>query len=114
MDNTKPQENNPEAVPALAATAGYAFDRPWTWKDKLRVKLFPPQHCDVPEAPAHFEDALVCRVVAELSFVERLRVLASGRLQVETKTITEHTIGGHKTQSAFCTLPPKWWKRAEA
>lgn len=102
---------NHNAEQPSAASGCYAFERPWTWKDKLRVKLFPPQHCDVPEAPAHFRDALVCRVVSELSWLDRLRVLVTGRIQVESKTITEHAIGCHKTQSVFMALPPKWWHR---
>ncbi len=83
--------------------------RPWTWKDKLRCKLFPPQHCGLPEAPPTHKDVLVCRVTSELSWRDRLRVLATGRIRVESRTVTENLIGRHITRSVFSALPPKWW-----
>lgn len=75
----------------------------------MRIKLFPPQHCELPEAPATHKDVLICKVVSELSLIDRLRVLFSGRVRVESRTVTENVIGDHKTNSIFVALPPKWW-----
>src|SRR5690348_2521342 len=84
------------ATAAVRSSDGLCLSRPWTWKDKLRCKLFPPQYCDLPEAPPTHKDVLVCRVTSELSWLDRLRVLATGRLQVESRTVTENVIGDHK------------------
>lgn len=102
-----------EAVGGVAVrpTDGLCLSRPWTWKDKLRCKLWPPQHCDLPEAPPTHKDVLVCRVTSELSWLDRLRVLVTGRIRVESRTVTEHEIGDHKTKSVFTALPPRWWDR---
>lgn len=82
-----------------------------TWKDKLRCKLFPPQHCDLPHAPPTHKDVLVCRVTVELDMLDRLRVLIAGRIRVESRTVTANLIGDHKTKSIFVALPPTWLAR---
>lgn len=99
--------NQASELPAI----GFTMNRPWTWRDKLRCKLFPPQHCELPEAPATHKDVLVCKVFSELSMIDRLRVLITGRIKVETRTVTENVIGDTKTNSVFSALPPKWWSR---
>lgn len=83
----------------------------WTWRDKLRSKLFPFKPCHVPDAPPEFHDALICRVTAELSFMDRLRVLASGRMSFEAKTVTENRIGRHMTAASACPLPTRFLER---
>lgn len=105
--------NNNENVTAgtIGSSECYASSRPWTWKDKLRCRLFPWNHCDLPEAPATHKDVLICRVISELSLRDRLRVLVTGRIRLESRTVTEHVIGDHKTKSAFMALPPRWWDR---
>lgn len=77
----------------------FYVDTPWGWRDRLRFKLFPSRHCQLPEAPAQFRDCLVVRTVVSLPLIDRLRVLASGRLTVETKTVTEYVVGGTATSS---------------
>lgn len=74
----------------------------------LRSRLFPYQHCELPEAPANWPDVVHVTTIASLSFVDRLRVLASGQLRVDTRTVTENVVGDSRTSSvAF----PIWkWK----
>jgi hypothetical protein len=43
--------------------------------------------------------------------LDRLRVLVTGRIRVELRTVTENLIGDHKTKSVFAALPPRWWDR---
>jgi len=78
-----------------------------TWRDRLRWKLFPVRHLDLPYAPPTHRDVLVCRVTCCLSLADRLRVLISGRLLVETKTVTENIIGRSLTDSLAYPLPIK-------
>lgn len=78
----------------------FYVDTPWTWRERLRFKLFPSRHCDLPEAPATHKDCLVVRTVVVLGTLDRLRVLWSGRLTVETKTVTENIVGATTTASA--------------
>ena len=78
---------------------GFYVDTPWTWRERLRFKLFPGRYCDLPEAPATHQDCLTIRTVVVLGWLDRLRLLFSGRLTVETKTVTENMVGQHKTSS---------------
>ncbi len=109
--NMQNQPSQTEGLAAVASSDLLCLSRPWTWKDKLRCKLWPPQHCELPEAPATHKDVLVCRVTSELSMLDRLRVLVTGRIRVESRTVTENVIGDHKTKSVFAALPPRWWDR---
>lgn len=85
----------------------YILERPVTWRDKLRHKLFPADHLEVPVAPITHKDVLVVRVTCELSMLDRIRLLFSGKLMVETKTVTENIIGHHVTSSLAYPLPIK-------
>lgn len=78
---------------------GYYVDTPWTWRERLKWKLFPSRHCELPSAPATYQDCVVVRTVAMLSFADRVRVLLSGRLTIETKTVTENIVGAAVTSS---------------
>jgi hypothetical protein len=74
----------------------YYVDTPWTWRDRLRWKFFPSRHCELPpNVPAHWEDVLVVKVTVKLGLVDRLRVLLSGVLVVDSRTVTEHKVGGN-------------------
>lgn len=75
--------------------------REWTWRDRLRSKLFPFVICHVPEAPSHYQDCLVSRSRSIVCFMDRLRILVTGRVEVETRIVTEHTVGGHVTNSVL-------------
>ena len=77
----------------------YFVETPWTWRERLRFKLYPSRYCELPEAPASYEDCVVTKTVAVLSLLDRLRVLLSGRFVVETKTVTEHKVGACITAS---------------
>jgi hypothetical protein len=89
--------------PSTILTANATEYKSWTWRDKLRCKLFPPRY-DEPQWPVPFDavegDGLVIRTYVHLSFLDRLRVLFSGKLHVCSKTSTEHVIGNHKTTSS--------------
>lgn len=81
------------------------------WRDKLRWRLFPAQHCDVPVAPPSYKDCLSCRITVTLSFSARIRLLFSGRLMVDSKTVTENTIGASVTSSVAYPMPIKLLER---
>jgi hypothetical protein len=73
----------------------YFAETPWTWRERLRFKLMPTRYCTVPDGP--FLDCVVTTTIVGLSFVDRLRVLLTGHLRVETKTATEYIVGDCKT-----------------
>lgn len=77
----------------------YFADQPWTWRERLRFKLLPTRHCPLPEAPATFADCVVCTTFVSLDWTDRLRVLVTGWLKVETRTVTENVVGGCVTSS---------------
>ena len=76
-----------------------AHDR--TWRCRLRAKLFPFTICELPEAPPSFQDVLISISRSQLSFMDRLRVLFTGKVEVETRTVTENMIGSHRTNSVL-------------
>lgn len=77
----------------------YFAEGRWSWRDRLRFKLFPSQPCSLPRAPAAWKDVVVVTTVVGLSLPDRLRVLVSGMLKVQTRTVTEHIVGQSMTSS---------------
>ena len=70
-------------------------------------RLFPAQWVQIPEdlegyAPSY----IVTRVVSHLDWKDRLRVLWSGRLAVETQTKTDVVVNKMVSQSVVYVLPP--------
>lgn len=75
--------------------------RSWTWRDRWRARLFPFTPCDLPEAPATFKDVLVTKTRTELSWADRLRILVTGKVEVEVRVVTEHAVGETRTKSVL-------------
>ena len=84
---------------------GYYVDTPSTWRERVWFRLFPSRYCELPDAPASYQDCVVTTVMVSLPWRDRLRVLVSGHLTVNTKTVTEHTVGGTVTASVAY---PSW------
>jgi hypothetical protein len=80
------------------------------WQERLGWRLFPSNHIDSPEMQ-NARDVFVCKTVANLSFIDRLRVLISGKILVTTKTTTENVIGENITASGVTVLPPPYLDR---
>lgn len=78
-----------------------ALKVPWTWREKIWAKLFPFTVCDLPEAPASFKDVLTVKTRSQLSFLDRLRVLATGKVETESRVVTENVIGSTRTNSVL-------------
>jgi len=76
-----------------------ASEQPWTWRQRLRARLFPCQHCFAPPAPAEYEDCVTVRSVTSLDWIDRLRVLVTGVVVTESRTVTEHEVGNTVTAS---------------
>lgn len=78
-----------------------------TFAERIGWRLFPRQRIDAPEMPEQ-GDVFVCEVETRLDWLDRLRILVSGRCQVTSKTATEHRFGNHATISNFTVLPPTY------
>lgn len=78
-----------------------------TRRERIGWRLFPARHCDIPDKPG-MRDCVVTRTTADLSFIDRLRVLVSGRIEVQAKTATENVVGAHATNAEFSVRPPSW------
>lgn len=77
-----------------------------TWRGWLRYRLFGQRHCHLPPAPGHWKDSMFTEVYTYLGFLDRLRILISGRVKTTVKTITENEIGGHNTTGELNVMPP--------
>lgn len=80
-------------------SGAYFVNTPLTWRERLRFKLFPSEPCLMPSAPATWADCVVVTTVVSLSFRARIMTFISGKLKVETRTVTENIVGDSKTSS---------------
>ena len=67
---------------------------------RIRRRLFPVEICLPPTVSFEKKDMLITQIVCEVSLVPRLKFLLTGRLVVETKTVTENVIGKQACASA--------------
>lgn len=86
--------------------AFYTVDTRPLWK-RLLSRLFPMRQPTIPEdldgwAPAYMQT----HVVANLDWRDRLRVLVSGRLHVQTNTKTDVNVERMQSWSAVYVEPP--------
>ena len=66
---------------------------------RMKLRLFPKQICFAPDVEFSKGDCHTAHTLVYLGFVDRLRVLLTGIVVVETKTVTENLIGKYKTSS---------------
>lgn len=91
-------------------TENYCQEYIPTRLEKLGWRLFPSNHCDIPDKIG-MHDCVVTITRSELSFMDRLRVLVSGRIEVQSKTATENLVGSHATNAVLIVRPPYWLDR---
>ena len=84
-----------------------------TLREKIGRKLFPPGWHNYPEPDFPVKDCLVCDTVTDFSFVDRVRILFSGRVYTRTRTDTENEIGKHVTAATVIIRPPACLIRKE-
>lgn len=60
---------------------------------RLKNKLFPAKYCPVPTCDFQYNDCIVGCAVTKLDFIDRLRVLFTGVVVVDWKTLTENGVG---------------------
>jgi len=104
---TKQEKPELTTQSALGAVSGYAANK-MSWLERLKWRLYPQQAVEWPKECQDDMDGLYIGTVVELSFLDRLRVLASGRLRVVTTTVTEGKLGKHTTFSMASPEPPTW------
>ena len=68
---------------------------------KTKSRLFPARHCFLPDAPSEFKDCIHGCATTRLCFLDRLRVLVTGVVVTNWKTVTENEVGRTIT-SATC------------
>jgi hypothetical protein len=74
---------------------------------KLLARIFPTRRVEIPEDLEGFAPSyIMTRVVSTLDWKDRLRVLWSGRLAVETQTKTDVVVNKMVSQSVVYVLPP--------
>jgi hypothetical protein len=80
---------------------------PWmsNW-DRLMLWLFPRVEVELPEAPAEWVDVIHFDSVTHFSFLDRLRLLVSGRLHTRALIVCQNLVGQTKSVSASRPLAP--------
>lgn len=76
----------------------FAGSSPWTWRDRLRARLFPVRPVSLPDGPAG-ADVIEIRTAVRLSWPDLLRVCLTRKLIVQTRTVTQHVVGETYTVS---------------
>lgn len=86
-----------------------------TWRERLGYRLFPTRRPpDVEEKDGWAPGALSTRTVCVIGRLDRLRLLISGQLVVDTRTQTDVIVNRARTVSACYVLPPWTPKPAPA
>ena len=94
IEMAKREDGKCVSVGGLLARSGcYSAPDPRTRLQKFRDKLFPSKHCFAPEAPGEYQDCIHGQAITRLSFVDRLRVLFTGVVVTQWRTVTEHKVG---------------------
>ena len=97
-----------ERRPPSPGASGYAAADNRSLLEKLAWRMYPQKAVEWPKQWQEDMDGLYIGTVVQLSFIDRLRVLASGRLRVTTTTVTEGKLGKHHTFSMAVPEPPMW------
>ena len=88
---------------------GQEPEEPGFW-ERTAMRLFPLQPAEIPEGVVG-EDVITNRTWINFSLVDRIRILVSGRVFVETKLVTEKVVGQAVGQSEASVLAPRWMVR---
>lgn len=82
--------------------------QPLTFWQRVANRFFPQRHEPAPEDLEGFAPSyMVTDVYAVLDWKDRLRVLVSGRLRIETRTKTDVIVGRSESTSVVNVLPPR-------
>jgi hypothetical protein len=73
---------------------------------RVFLKLYPSRYCDLPTAPKEYRDVLVFNSVTRFGFLDRLRILVTGRVQTRAKIVTQNTIGYTVSDAVCYPIPP--------
>lgn len=75
--------------------------KPKTFAQRVADRVFPFKPCDLPESPSTFKDVLISKSRSSLGVIDRLRVLVTGKVEVETRIVTAEEISSHRTASVI-------------
>ncbi len=89
----------------------YAQEYIPTRREKLGRRLFPRTVPNPREPKFPVRDCVFTNVSAEFSFIDRLRILVSGRVRVEVRVETENKPGQTCGNAVVDVQPPKWLER---
>jgi hypothetical protein len=85
----------------------YVAVAPLTPLQRLWRRLYPSRHLQIPEDLEGFAPSyMLTLVMIRLDWADRLRILVSGNLRVETHTKTDVAISKMDSQSMVTVLPP--------
>ena len=81
------------------------------WR-RLTLKLFPKTQCPRPESPDFASvGMLIQRSQVTVTWDDRIRILLSGKILLETMTSTEFDVGRTTSVGVMSVPPPRWWPR---
>lgn len=83
---------------------------PLTLTQRIVRRLFPRNWCETPELAKEIaqRECINTRIFAELSVLDRIRILLTGRCLVDVRIAGEQPIGANATNSTFSVMPPRW------
>lgn len=84
---------------------------PLSFMQRIGHYLFPRRYCDQPKFAGYiYPEMITIRTRVVLDWKDRIRVLVTGNLLIETRTACEHVVGNTQTQSMVEVQPPKFLK----
>ena len=86
--------------------ANFASEYVPTFLEKIGYKLFPHGMPEDADPEGKMRDLVIIRTYWAPSIFDRLRLLFSGRLTVETRIATQNFVGDHKATALLSVRPP--------
>lgn len=83
-------------------TTEHAMYQGPTRRQRFMATLFPARLCDTPEPDSEITglgDVIFTNVGIQLGWLDRLRVVATGKIVVNVRTATQHPVGATKSNS---------------
>lgn len=84
------------------------------FRERLGWKLFPYGMPENPEKVSWGTDVLHLNAETQFSFIERLRILFTGRIAFRARIVCQYSPGKTLAASFAWPLPPKYLERREA
>jgi hypothetical protein len=103
--------NTVKEIPEAIVNTSRNTAIPLTFSARLGLRGFPQKFVDLPKAPPEWLDVLHSETTIHIDWLDRIRILFTGRAILRSKTVTQFVIGDHIQACEFSVLPWRFFGR---